>query len=46
VSEAPRQGSSWALQLGRQQKAKAETTSWTPGRAFNVPEGFGEIVFD
>jgi hypothetical protein len=34
------------LQLGRQQKAKAETTSWTPGRAFNVPEGFGEVVFE
>ena len=46
LSGPPRRGASWAVQFGRQQKAKRETTSWTPGRAFNVPEGFGEIVFD
>ena len=46
LSGPPRRGASWAVQFGRQQKAKRETTAWTPGRAFNVPEGFGEIVFE
>jgi len=46
VAGPPRKGSSWAMQFGRQQKPKRETTSWTPGRAFNVPEGFGEVVFE
>ncbi len=46
VSAAPRRGSSWACQFGRQQKPKGETTAWTPGRAFNMPEGFGEVIFD
>jgi len=42
----PRKGAAWAMQFGRQQKAKRETTSWTPGAAFNIPAGFGEIVFE
>ena len=46
ASEPPRKGTAWAMQFGRQQKAKHETTSWTPGRAFNVPGGFGEVVFE
>ncbi len=46
VREAPAPGASWGMQFGRQQKARGETTAWTPGRAFNVPEGFGLVVFD
>ena len=46
VTTPPRPGASWAIQFGRQQKPKAETTSWTPGQAFNVPEGFGELLFE
>ena len=46
VDGVPEAGSSWAVQFGRQQKLKAETTSWTPGVAFNRPEGFGVVVFD
>ena len=46
VDQTPKQGTPWAVQFGRQQKAKGETTAWTPGRAFNVPEGFGEVVFE
>jgi len=42
----PEAGTSWGMQFGRQQKAKGETTAWTPGRAFNVPEGFGLVVFE
>ncbi|MBD3292604.1 MAG: hypothetical protein GF393_06740, partial [Armatimonadia bacterium] len=43
---APPAGTSWGMQFGRQQKPKSEVTSWTPGRAFNVPEGFGLVVFE
>jgi len=46
VSKPPERGSSWACQFGRQQKAKGETTSWTPGAGFNRPNEFGELVFD
>ena len=45
VATAPKPGACWPVQFGRQQKAKPEVTSWTPGRAFNVPEGFGELSF-
>ena len=46
ASKPPRKNAAWAMQFGRQQKAKRETTSWTPGGAFNVPSGFGEVVFE
>lgn len=46
VEAAPERGASWGMQFGRQQKPKGEVTSWTPGRAFNVPEGFGLVVFE
>jgi len=46
VSKPPERGSSWACQFGRQQKAKRETSSWTPGAGFNRPNEFGELVFD
>ncbi len=36
----------WNVQFGRQQKAKRETTSWTPSSAFISREGMGEIFFD
>jgi len=45
VDGAPAAGDSWGMQFGRQQKPSGETTSWTPGRAFNAPEGFGLVVF-
>ncbi|MGD9497825.1 MAG: sugar-binding protein, partial [Armatimonadota bacterium] len=45
VEHAPAPGDSWGMQFGRQQKAKSETTAWTPGHAFNAPEGFGLVVF-
>jgi len=46
MAGAPGAGSSLDMQLGRQEKPKSETTSWTPGRAFNVPAGFGLVVFE
>ncbi len=46
VSKPPERGCSWACQFGRQQKAKGETSSWTPGAGFNVPNQFGEVVFE
>ncbi len=46
VAGPPQPGTSWAFQFGRQQKAKGETTSWTPAAGFNVPEAFGEAVFE
>ncbi len=46
VEATPAPGDSWGMQFGRQQKAQQETTAWTPGRAFNVPEGFGLVVFE
>ncbi|MEA3400445.1 MAG: sugar-binding protein, partial [Armatimonadota bacterium] len=46
IAGAPESGTSWGMQFGRQQKAKHETTAWTPGRAFNVPEGFGLVIFE
>ena len=42
----PGPGLPWGMQFGRQQKAIAETTSWTPGPAFISKEGFGEVVFE
>jgi len=46
VASAPAPGDSWGMQFGRQEKPSGETTSWTPGRGFNVPEGFGLVVFE
>jgi hypothetical protein len=46
LAGAPAPGSVWGLQFGRQQKAKGETTSWTPGQAFIARESFGEVVFE
>jgi hypothetical protein len=43
---APRPGIPWAMQLGRQEKPRGETTAWTPGPAFSVPESFGEVAFE
>ena len=45
LSVPPPAGACWGMQFGRQQKSKAETTSWTPGQAFIAKEGFGEVVF-
>ncbi len=45
VEGTPEPGTSWSVQFGRQQKPKSETTSWTPGQAFNVPDGFGLAIF-
>jgi hypothetical protein len=42
----PGPGLPWGVQFGRQQKAKGETTSWTPGPAFISKEGFGEVLFE
>lgn len=36
----------WNMQFGRQQKARRETTSWTPSSAFISRESMGEIFFD
>lgn len=46
VERAPAPGDSWGMQFGRQEKPKSETSAWTPGQAFNVPEGFGLVVFE
>ncbi len=46
VEGVPERGSSWAMQFGRQQKPKGEVSSWTPGNAFNNPEGFGVVIFE
>ncbi|HIE52082.1 MAG TPA: hypothetical protein EYP85_10015 [Armatimonadetes bacterium] len=46
LQRRPARGAVWAAQFGRQQKAKGEISAWTPAHAFNVPERFGEIVFD
>lgn len=46
VAGAPAAGDSWGMQFGRQEKAKGEVSAWTPGRGFNVPEGFGLVVFE
>jgi hypothetical protein len=45
LSGPPTGGVPWGVQFGRQQKAKRETTSWTPGSSFISKEGMGEIVF-
>ncbi|MBU0606433.1 MAG: hypothetical protein KKI08_01050, partial [Armatimonadetes bacterium] len=42
----PAGGLPWGMQFGRQQKAKRETTSWTPGAAFISKDSLGEIVFE
>ena len=42
----PPPGLPWGMQFGRQQKARAETTSWTKGPSFISKEGFGEIIFE
>lgn len=42
---SPAGGLPWGMQFGRQEKAKKETTSWTPGRAFISKESFGEVSF-
>jgi hypothetical protein len=46
LNKPPRPGLAWPLQFGRQQKAKGETTSWTPAPWFDAPDRFGEIVFE
>lgn len=42
----PPAGASWAAQFGRQQKAKAEVSAWTPTAAFIDASNFGELVFE
>ncbi len=42
----PPPGASWAAQFGRQQKAKAETSAWTPTSAFVDTSNFGVLVFE
>lgn len=46
VTASPVGGLPWGMQFGRQQKAKGETTSWTPGTAFIVKESMGEVAFE
>lgn len=46
LNGTPPRGSVWGVQFGRQQKARGETTSWTPGQAFIAKESLGELVFE
>lgn len=46
VATPPARGNVWCVQFGRQQKAKRETTSWTPGQSFIAKESLGEVTFE
>ena len=42
----PAEGVPLGMQVGRQQKARKETSSWAPGKAFRSVESFGEVLFE
>ncbi len=45
VAGMPQPGDARAFQFGRQQKALAETSTWTVTSGFSAAPRFGEVVF-